>query len=203
VRAAENHNSRIKEAKADKKCIFFNYLPGVCCFMAKCKKSILRASLTYLLTFVMLFLMVPLYTTATDIGVDGEEFTIIEDEDIPLAPFGNERSWALWNLLISLAGAVLALMMSVRIISSLGNEDEKTPSKGQKRLSKQIPVFAVPILAIIGIILFLLTQDMRLPVVMVDWLTLLHAIIFASGVVNYILAFRKEKDEEQPEPLQA
>jgi len=57
----------------------------------------------------------------------------------------------------------------------------------------------IPFLAIVGIILFIITQDMRLPMTMIDWWTLAHGILFAGGVLSYIFAYRSEKDEDSDE----
>jgi len=156
----------------------------------------------------MLFLIFPLIAIATDNG-ESEEYTIIEDEDIPLAPFSDEKAWALWNLIISVAGALLALMMSIRILFSkrtVKTGDSDDYNEKQER-SKQIPVIVVPVLGILGILLFILTQDMRLPITMIDWWTLIHALLFAGGILSYIIVFRTDiggdSDDEHPEVQQA
>jgi hypothetical protein len=34
---------------------------------------------------------------------------------------------------------------------------------------------------------------------MIDWWTLLHAILFIGGLISYIFAFRKVKDDDEDE----
>jgi len=51
-------------------------------------------------------------------------------------------------------------------------------------------------MAIISIILFILTQDMRLPMVLVDWMTVIHAVLLVGGLVCYVIAFTGINDEE-------
>jgi len=94
-------------------------------------------------------------------------------------------------------------MMVVRIIikKRRDKEDEKyeahnaSAEERQKR-GRLLFILAVPVLAIIGIILFILTQDMRLPMIMIDWWTLAHGILFAGGALSYIFAYRRVKDED-------
>jgi len=137
----------------------------------------------------------------------------LEDAPIPLA-VGARASWALWNLILSIAGAVLALMMGIRLLLMKRDEeeedeekkaarreaypDEEEEEKKQKR-GRLLMILAIPILAIIAIIVFILTQDMRLPMIMIDWWTLLHAILFIGGLISYIFAFRKVKDDDEDE----
>ena len=57
-------------------------------------------------------------------------------------------------------------------------------------------VIAIPVLAIIGIVLFILTQNMRLEMTLVDLWTIAHGILFAGGILSYIFAYKRDKDEE-------
>ena len=74
-----------------------------------------------------------------------------------------------------------------------GNQDEEEKKRKRGRL---ILIFAIPILAIIAIIIFILTQDMTLPMIMVDWWTLIHVILFLAGILCYIFAYRRESAVE-------
>ena len=53
------------------------------------------------------------------------------------------------------------------------------------------------IMAVAGVIVFILTEDMRLPMVLTDSWTILSAVIFVIGIVGAVLAFKKEKEEFQ------
>ena len=122
---------------------------------------------------------------------------IIDDPDVPLALIGETGAWALWNLILSIAGVVLAIMVGVHLLIRKRNDEkddtEECDVDEEKRRSRVLFVLAIPILAIIGIILFILTQDMRLPMIMIDWWTLAHAILFVVAIISYLLAFRTEK----------
>ena len=148
---------------------------------------------------------------------EDDEVVVIEiiDEATPLAaPTEIRGSWALWNLILSIAGAILALMMGIRVLmkkrQEKENEDGRAAAKAstdddeseEKKRGRLLLTLAIPFLAIVGIILFILTQDMRLPMIMIDWWTLAHAILFIGGIVSYIFAYKKEKDEDDDDNTQ-
>ncbi|MCL2426204.1 MAG: hypothetical protein FWD05_07685, partial [Oscillospiraceae bacterium] len=128
---------------------------------------------------------------------------IIGDPDVPLAGFRGSGAWALWNLIFSIAGALLVLVLGVHLlIRRRKRNDEKDDTEecdvddaGKKR-NRLFFVIAIPVLAIIAIILFILTENMRLPMIMIDRWTIAHIILFAVAVISYIFAFRTRKDED-------
>ena len=60
-------------------------------------------------------------------------------------------------------------------------------------------IIAVPLLTILAIIVFVLTQDMNLRMVLVDWWTIAHITIFIASMVCYIYAIRRKYDREEDE----
>jgi hypothetical protein len=52
-------------------------------------------------------------------------------------------------------------------------------------------------------ILFLLTEDMRNPMILIDFWTLFHAVIFIVQIVVAILATRKKEEEEERDEVPA
>jgi len=154
----------------------------------------------------------PFNWPAPDIPLAQPDPEIPEIPQVPLvAPSIYTGSWALWNLLFSIVGAVLALMIGLRVLikkrqednegieytmrSDVRSSDEYAEDEKQKR-SRLLLILAIPILAIVGCILFILTQDMRLPMTMIDRWTLAHAILLVGAIISYIFAFRKDKDED-------
>jgi len=113
--------------------------------------------------------------------------------------------WALLNLILSLAGVTLTIMIFIRYLSKIAfdfidnrraethYETEEEAKKADR--SRLLLIFLVPTLALISLILFILTQDMRLIMVMIDWWTPLHLALFVAALVSYIFAFRRRKDE--------
>jgi len=138
---------------------------------------------------------------------DDDQFVLsIPEQDVPLAaPGGGDgKHWALWNLILSIAGALLAIMIGVRVLIKRRKENDEEDYEGaqaetngekQKR-SRLLLILAIPFFAIIAIILFIITQDMTRPMIPVDYWTLAHAILFLGGVISYIFAYKKEKDED-------
>jgi len=145
----------------------------------------------------------PVAPPTDDTQVEPEEdeaaAVIINDPDVPLAMFNYSGAWALWNLILSLAVAILAMMVCVRFLIRKRNDEkddteECDVDEEEKRRSRILFVLATPILAIVGIILFILTENMRLQMIMVDWWTLAHVILFAGAIISYIFAFKTEKN---------
>jgi len=135
---------------------------------------------------------------------DGDDtITIIEPEPPLAAPDVTLRSsWALLNLILTIAGAALAVMIGVRIL--LNKKEEKDEEELKETKHKRHPlVFAIPLLAIVGIILFIITQDMTAPMLWIDWWTLAHAILFTCGLISYIFAYKKDSDSDTEQPAAA
>lgn len=117
--------------------------------------------------------------------------TVIDDP----APLANTGFWALINLICAIITAILCLIMLIRYFGKRREEDEETGEeteikrKGLIRLLSLIP-------AIAAIIIFILTEDMTLPMQLVDKWTLLMVVIL---IIQIIVAFfaKKKKDEEE------
>jgi len=142
----------------------------------------------------------------------GNSPVAVEYQEIPLFA-GNELShfvWALWNLILSVAGVVLAIMTVINVLMKIrtdrrynenteihreNEEDEKKSNTGRRLL-----ILAVPLLAIIALTLFLLTQNMKKLMVLVDWWTIVHAVLFGAAIVCYIFAFIRDNDEDSASP---
>jgi len=128
---------------------------------------------------------------------DDEEFIItIPDPEVPLAPLSDGSAWALMNLILSIAGAIMALMFGLHILMMKRNENEGTLEDSRQKLSRLLLALATPTAAILGLVMFILTQDMRLPMKLVDWYTPAHAAIFYGGTQSYIYACRINKDDD-------
>jgi len=52
------------------------------------------------------------------------------------------------------------------------------------------------IMAIIAVIVYILTEDMRLPMILIDRWTLIHAVILTIEIIAVILAFRRGEYNE-------
>jgi len=153
--------------------------------------------------------------------MNGETLELLLEADVPTISIGAQEIplfagpgfrhlvWALWNLILSIAGFVLAVMMGIRILlqkrkNQKNYEDaeeyyeNETKKKNEKR-NRLLFILAVPIMAVIATILFLLTQDMNQLMVMVDFWTITHAILFVGALICYIFAFKRHPDEDEYE----
>jgi len=144
-----------------------------------------------------------IYSTDNDADI-----FIIQDEDPPLAMFEpGGPAWAVANLVLAAAGVALAVMMGIRAISKdrsynyddYDGCDDYEKEQDDNRSNSKILAFAIPVLAIMGTILFMLTQDMSLSMGMVDSWTLAQASLFAASLLSYIFLSRKEKTESEQE----
>ena len=134
--------------------------------------------------------------------------------EIPIFPPLGEGAWALLNLILSLLGVVFAIVCAIRAMLLRNREpeeamdDEDSDQSGERidnadkaeQRGKQYRVgwlAAMIILGIAGIFIFLITQDMKGIMVLVDIWTIVHAVIFVSEIISVSMAFKKGKEERQ------
>jgi len=144
-----------------------------------------------------------------------DDTLVIDDAMIPYASAPNQATWALWNLILSIAGVVLAIMICIRILVARKKEDEEygvdadsndrnrmnTDSDERKKRGRLPLIVAIPVLALVAITIFILTQDMTAGMIMVDIWTIVHAVLFAAGLLSYIFAYKRDKDEQSDSRL--
>ena len=120
---------------------------------------------------------------------------VIEDEETPLAPMPT-GAWALVNLILMLLTVLASLLLLLGYLGKkkhterdeYGNKriDYTRNKKGFWRVASLIP-------AIAAVIAFVLTENMKLPMIMVDRWTLLMAVI---AVLQLIVAVMSKKQKE-------
>jgi len=122
---------------------------------------------------------------------------VIIEEQLPEAAPG--IAWALLNLLLAIATAVMAIVLVVGYFTRRKNDDRYNVKKrGVARLLSLIP-------GIGGIIVFLLTEPWWVPhIVFTDVWTWLMIVIFAAQIVVAIFAHKKrEEKDDGSAPAQA
>ena len=145
----------------------------------------------------------------SDKGLKNALGLTIGDTTIPL--FGNGfDSWALVNLMLTVAGILLALGMIFTTVyrrmrdnkegytyeeSYTYDRDNEDPDYIEKRRNRKLFIIAAAICAIAGLVLFIITQDVSLPIVLLDFWTIFNLIIFVVEVICVSMAFRKKKEE--------
>ena len=122
--------------------------------------------------------------------------TALDDANTPQ---GNANgAWALINLIATILTALLSILMIGTYFINRKDEDEQedeTETK-KKRMAMRI-MGLVP--AIAAIITFILTEDMTLPMQMIDKFTILMILILAVEAAVAIIAKKKAKDEDENE----
>jgi len=129
--------------------------------------------------------------------------------DEPAPPKAVNAYWALINLLCAIATALLSLIMLIRYFGKRKDEEELTDPATGERVTRDVEEqrgglarIASLIPAIGGIIAFLLTEDMSLPMAMVDkWTVLMIVILAIQAGVGIVAKLRDEKDDEDEEAM--
>ncbi len=124
----------------------------------------------------------------------------IQDEEVP---FASGAAWALVNLILTIATAILsvALLVGYFINKKKDEEDDERAARDEDEEEKQVKRkglvrLASIIVAVAAVILFVLTEDMRLPMILVDRWTIWHIAIAVVQVVVAIVARKKVQDND-------
>lgn len=110
-----------------------------------------------------------------------ESYSTILDEKIPLA--GASSSWAVVNLVATILTVIVSILMFMRRQSK--EEDDVKDSKIKRRI--WIPVLGA-VVAVVSVVLFVLTEDMTLPMSYFDDYTLWMIILFVFDLMLYVFS---------------
>jgi len=117
-----------------------------------------------------------------------EEVVVIPPERPPLAVFA---TWALLNLLLVVATGVIMIALLVTFFAKRKEGNGETENK---RLALRLIAIAA---TAVSIILFVITQNMILPMGFIDKWTIWHVIITAATVVLVALSMKKYEQEKE------
>ena len=136
----------------------------------------------------------------------------IEPEPTPVAPPAG--AWALINLLCAIGSALLSIINLILYFTGKkddeddDNNGEQTAAEGgaeeddenKKELKRKGLVKLLSLIPGIGsVIVFFLTEDMSLPMVMVDKWTILMVILLVVTIVMAVLSKKTKKDADKEE----
>ncbi|MEG0520315.1 MAG: InlB B-repeat-containing protein [Erysipelotrichaceae bacterium] len=131
---------------------------------------------------------------------DNNQFEKVEDEDTPLA-IVESNNWALMNLISTAATILLGLGLLIsKKNKEVENEDELNDEYQRSTWAKVIGIA----LSACAIIVFILTEDMSLPMVLVDkWTILMVAILFVQVIDFGLGKHWKTIDSDESETTKA
>ncbi len=119
--------------------------------------------------------------------------TTIEDTEVPLAQGG--AAWSLLDLILTVVTGLLAVSLLITYFTGRKEEEEEEygeiKRKGLLRILSAVPMIG-------AIILFILTQDMTLPMIIVDeWTIVFAAITLVQGAITFFSRKKVEEDDDQ------
>jgi hypothetical protein len=116
------------------------------------------------------------------------------------APLQND--WALVNLIL----AIISLLTAISAIAVNADNRRRSRKNGlssktidMRRRRKLFPTVVALISAILSVVVFMLTEDLRRPMEIIDNWTILMAIIFVFVAIVSMFAARKDDDDEETE----
>lgn len=146
----------------------------------------------------------PTPTAEPEVKIEEQEAVaeiVIEETAVPKAEY---KSWALYNLLAMIVTILTGLFMGISFFRKKDeneeeeeNEDEEENKNGRK-WSKFLGIIPM----VVSVIAFILTEDMRNAMVLIDRYTLMMVII---ALINLVLAFitrNKKENKEEEENLE-
>lgn len=120
-----------------------------------------------------------------------EEVVIIEPEEVPQAL--PEGSWALFNLIC----AILTALSTILTIIFFKRKVEEDEEEDKIIKNSYMTILASVVLTIGSIWLFLITEDMRLPMVIFDKYSPIMFILLLIGICDIFIRARKEEDRQE------
>jgi preprotein translocase subunit SecG len=130
----------------------------------------------------------------------GPEPSVVVPEPLPV--------WALMNLVLSVAGVILAAIVMVYVLLRKKKTQKQTSErkdapyvvaynreKSEDKKQKQhmnIWLVTTLVMAIAGVVVFLLTEDMSRTLAMVDNWTIVHVAIFIVEIIAIVFTFKRK-----------
>jgi hypothetical protein len=136
-------------------------------------------------------------TSSPTIGIGGG--------DVPL--YGsNGASWSLFDLILTVFGVLMCTLSIIRAIARKRREEESDyrelhddeEYEKRKRIRKRALIM-LTVFAVVAVILFILTQDITLPMVILDKWSIVFALITVIEIICVARRRRKEEEEEEVE----
>ena len=127
-----------------------------------------------------------------EVDTSGDYAVVLRDEPVPLAAGADPVGWALLNLLFTIAGTIMALVICIHVLAK--KQRALSDDKVKSGKIKPLQFLLAPFFAVAGIVLFALTQDVGTRMIASDGLTVAHATIFICTVLSSVTVYRSEKN---------
>ena len=121
---------------------------------------------------------------------------LVPEHEVPLGTMSGK--WALLNLIITICSVLLTIISFILFFHNRKKEKEKEEYIEVKKKSL-IKRFCAIFISLILIIIFILTEDMTLPMTWTDKYTILMLFIFFIHVTGVMVRKKKEKEEKKSE----
>ena len=146
---------------------------------------------------------------ATQTAAPAADTELIAEQEVPMAdapvtitdsqaPLAINSSWALLNLIMTIITGIISAVLLVGIFGKKEDENEDGEEVEIKR--HRLARFMSLIPAIGAAIIFIITEDMSNPMVLVDGWTILMAVILLIQAVVAMIA-KKSKDENEDDEM--
>ena len=110
-------------------------------------------------------------------------------------PLASSASWALLNLILTIVTGLIMIALMITFFTKRKEDDEQEGK--EEKIKKYLALRLITIAAtVVAIILFVLTQNMALPMIFIDKWTIYHVIITAATLMLAALSMKKYEEEE-------
>ena len=118
-------------------------------------------------------------------------------EILPIRPpLANFAAWALLNLILTVVTGLIMIALLVTYFAKRREDDENYGE--EEKVKKHLGLRLITVAAtVIAVILFVLTQNMTLPMILIDQWTILHVIITAAAVLLAMASMKNYEDDEE------
>ena len=136
-------------------------------------------------------------------SVEPAEEIELEDEEVPLAV--NNGAWALLNLILTILTAIISLALLISYFTREGKGDEEKALKNgeeadehENDLKRHGLIRILSILPVIlAVITFILTENMRNPMIFIDRWTILMLLYMVINITLAVFAVKKREEKEE------
>jgi len=130
----------------------------------------------------------------------------VEDGDVPLFGIWNRvvplyaphhlPTWALLNLILSALGLIYAAVALIYVVFRRKHDGDEQELEGEPYTTvRKKGLLIAAVMAVMGALLFVLTQDMENIMIMIDWWTIIHLVIFFIEIVAIVYMVKRNRDD--------